>query len=157
MNWLVNRLINLRLFQGNLDLHLVRASMVIIYFSFGYQKWFDYEAQGLIPFFTHGPLIFWMHSVFGIKGSSDFLGVSNGCWDRCCWQDSGTESWKSWVRSDLWARSSAADDRAVSSREWTTRAGTRCSPNLASTPIPLRCSTSRGTIPSRGLCVTFRP
>jgi hypothetical protein len=61
------------------------------------------------------------------------------------------------VRSDLWARSSAADDRAVSSREWTTRAGTRCSPNLASTPVPLRCSTSRGTIPSRGLCVTFRP
>jgi hypothetical protein len=21
--------------------------------------------QGLIPFFTHGPLIFWMYSVFG--------------------------------------------------------------------------------------------
>jgi len=76
MNWLINRLVNLRLFQGDLDLHLVRASMVILYFFFGYQKWFDYEAQGLIPFFTHGPLIFWMHSVFGIKGSSYFLGVS---------------------------------------------------------------------------------
>jgi hypothetical protein len=50
--------------------------MLIIYFFFGYQKWFDYEAQGLIPFFTHGPLIFWMYSVFGIKGSSYFLGVS---------------------------------------------------------------------------------
>jgi uncharacterized membrane protein YkgB len=35
--------------------------MVIIYFFFGYQKWFDYEVQGLIPFFTHGPLIFWMY------------------------------------------------------------------------------------------------
>jgi hypothetical protein len=23
--------------------------------------------QGLIPFFTHGPLIFWMYSVFGSK------------------------------------------------------------------------------------------
>jgi hypothetical protein len=55
MNWLVNRLVKLRLFQGDLDLHLVRASMVILYFFFGYQKWFDYEAQGLIPFFTHGP------------------------------------------------------------------------------------------------------
>lgn len=50
--------------------------MVIIYFFFGYQKWFDYEAQGLIPFFTHGPLIFWMYPVLGIKGSSYFLGVS---------------------------------------------------------------------------------
>jgi len=50
--------------------------MVIIYFFFGYQKWFDYEAQGLIPFFTHGPLIFWMYPVFGIKGASYFLGVS---------------------------------------------------------------------------------
>ena len=76
MNWLVNRLVNLRLFHGDLDLHLVRASMVILYFFFGYQKWFDYEAQGLIPFFTHGPLIFWMYSVFGIKGSAYFLGVS---------------------------------------------------------------------------------
>jgi uncharacterized membrane protein YkgB len=50
--------------------------MVILYFFFGYQKWFDYEAHGLIPFFTHGPLIFWMYSVFGIKGSIYFLGVS---------------------------------------------------------------------------------
>jgi uncharacterized membrane protein YkgB len=75
MNWLVNRLVNLRLFQGDLDLHLVSASMVILYFFFGYQKWFDYEAQALILFFTHGPLIFWMYSVFGIKGSTYFLGV----------------------------------------------------------------------------------
>ncbi|UWZ82021.1 YkgB family protein [Occallatibacter riparius] len=81
----------MRLFQGDTDLHLVRASMVIIYFFFGYQKWFDYEAQGLIPFFTHGPLISWMYSVFGIKGSAYFLGVSEwlfgalllaGFWNR---------------------------------------------------------------------------
>lgn len=76
MNRLINTLANMRLFKGDLDNHLVRASMVIIYFFFGYQKWFDYEAQGLIPFFTHGPLIFWMYPVFGIKGSTYFLGVS---------------------------------------------------------------------------------
>jgi uncharacterized membrane protein YkgB len=63
-------------FQGDLDYKLIRASMVIIYFFFGYQKWFDYEMQGLIPFFTHGPLIFWMYSVFGMKGSTYLLGVS---------------------------------------------------------------------------------
>src|SRR5215469_9624633 len=75
MNWLSSHIVKMRLFQGDFDYHLIRASMVIIYFFFGYQKWFDYEAQGLIPFFTHGPLIFWMYPVFGIKGSSYFLGV----------------------------------------------------------------------------------
>ena len=43
MNWLINLLKKARLLQGDLDNHLVRASMVIIYFFFGYQKWFDYE------------------------------------------------------------------------------------------------------------------
>jgi uncharacterized membrane protein YkgB len=38
----------LRIFKGGIDNHLVRASMVIVYFFFGYQKWFDYEARGLI-------------------------------------------------------------------------------------------------------------
>jgi len=76
MNWLINLLKKARLHRGDLDNHLVRASMVILYFFFGYQKWFDYEAQGLIPFFTHGPLIVWMYPVFGIKGSTYLLGVS---------------------------------------------------------------------------------
>jgi len=76
MNWLIERLARMRLFQGDMDHHLIRASMVFIYFIFGYQKWFDFEAQGLVPFFTHGPLIFWMYPVFGIRGSAYFLGVS---------------------------------------------------------------------------------
>jgi uncharacterized membrane protein YkgB len=76
MNTLISILAKMRVLSGDLDYHLIRASMVIIYFFFGYQKWFDYEAQGLIPFFTHGPLIFWMYSVFGIKGSAYLLGVS---------------------------------------------------------------------------------
>jgi uncharacterized membrane protein YkgB len=66
----------MRLFKRDIDNHLIRASMVFIYFMFGYQKWFEYEAQGLVPFFTHGPLIFWMYPVFGIRGSAYFLGVS---------------------------------------------------------------------------------
>jgi uncharacterized membrane protein YkgB len=76
MNWLIHRLAKMRIFQGDIDNHVVRASMVIIYFFFGYQKWFDYEAQGLIPFFKHGPLIFWMYPVFGMKLSTYFLGAS---------------------------------------------------------------------------------
>jgi uncharacterized membrane protein YkgB len=76
MNWLIRLFSKTGLLKGNLDNHLIRASMVIIYFFFGYQKWFDYEVQGLAPFFHHGPLIFWMYPVFGMKGSSYFLGVS---------------------------------------------------------------------------------
>ena len=76
MNILSKTLIGMGLLKNDLDYHVIRASMVIIYFFFGYQKWFDYEAQGLIPFFTHGPLIFWMVPVFGIKVATYLLGIS---------------------------------------------------------------------------------
>src|SRR5262249_44043639 len=62
--------------ESDLDYHLVRASMVIIFAFFGYQKWFDYEARELIPYISNGPLISWMYPVFGIRGASWFLGVS---------------------------------------------------------------------------------
>jgi hypothetical protein len=64
------------LLRDDLDYHLVRASMVIIFLFFGYQKWFEYEAQVLIPYISIGPLIFWMYPVFGIRGASWFLGAA---------------------------------------------------------------------------------
>jgi uncharacterized membrane protein YkgB len=76
MNDLIKSLSKSSLFKSDLDLHLVRASMVIIFVLFGYQKWFDYEAQTLIPFIEHGPLTFWMYPVFGVQGASYVLGVS---------------------------------------------------------------------------------
>src|SRR6201997_3867088 len=76
MNLLIRVLTKLGLLKKDLDYHVVRASMVIIYFFFGYQKWFDYEAQTLIPFISNGPLISWMYPVFGLHGASWFLGVS---------------------------------------------------------------------------------
>ena len=76
MNLFIKILIRLGLLTKDLDYHLVRASMVIIYFFFGYQKWFAYEAQGLIPFISSSPLMSWMYPVFGIQGASWFLGVS---------------------------------------------------------------------------------
>jgi uncharacterized membrane protein YkgB/CheY-like chemotaxis protein len=76
MNLLIRILSKLGLLKEDLDYHLVRASMVIIYLFFGYQKWFPYEAHTLIPFISNGPLISWMYPVFGIQGASWFLGVS---------------------------------------------------------------------------------
>jgi uncharacterized membrane protein YkgB len=76
MDLLIRVLTKIGLLKEDLDYHLVRASMVIIFLLFGYQKWFAYEAQGLIPFISNGPLISWMYPVFGIQGASWFLGVS---------------------------------------------------------------------------------
>jgi uncharacterized membrane protein YkgB len=76
MNTLVNALARLGLFKEDLDAKLVRAAMVIMFFFFGYQKWFEYEAQVLIPYISNGPLIAWLYPVFGVRGASWFLGVA---------------------------------------------------------------------------------
>jgi uncharacterized membrane protein YkgB len=76
MNSLINILIKFGVLKKDLDYHLIRASMVIIFVFFGYQKWFEYEAQVLIPYISNGPLIFWMYPVFGIDGATWFLGCS---------------------------------------------------------------------------------
>jgi uncharacterized membrane protein YkgB len=66
----------LGILRGDADYHLIRASMVIIYFFFGYQKWFTYEVERVIPFISNGPLIFWLYPAFGMRGATLFLGVS---------------------------------------------------------------------------------
>jgi uncharacterized membrane protein YkgB len=76
MNALIKILGRSRLLKGNLDLHLVRGSMILIFLLFGYQKWFEYEAETLVPFISNGPLTSWMYPVFGRQGASYFLGVS---------------------------------------------------------------------------------
>jgi uncharacterized membrane protein YkgB len=76
MNSLTNILTKLGLLKDELDYYLIRGSMVIIFLFFGYQKWFEYEAQTLIPYISNGPLVFWLYAVFGIQGASWFLGVA---------------------------------------------------------------------------------
>lgn len=92
MTPILDRLANSRLTRkDDLDYHILRASMVIVFLFFGYQKWFEYEAEVLIPYISNGPLIFWLYPVFGIRGASWFLGVSEwlfgallflGFWDK---------------------------------------------------------------------------
>src|ERR1700756_5772651 len=76
MNSLIQKLANSRVVKSDFDYHLVRGSMVFVFLMFGYQKWFEYEAQTLIPFISNGPLIFWLYPVFGTRGASWFLGAS---------------------------------------------------------------------------------
>src|ERR1700746_3223168 len=90
-NPLVHALHRSGLLAEDLDYHVVRASMVIMFFFFGYQKWFPYEFERLVPFISNGPLIWWLYPVFGHAGASHFLGVSEwtfgtlllaGFWDK---------------------------------------------------------------------------
>jgi uncharacterized membrane protein YkgB len=76
MNFVTKILVKFGLLKEDLDYHLVRAAMVIVFLFFGYQKWFDYEAQALIPYISNGPLISWMYPVFGVRGACWFLGVA---------------------------------------------------------------------------------
>ena len=74
MKYLIKLCDRFGLLQSDLDYHLIRGSMVLIFLFFGYQKWFEYEAQALIPYISNGPLISWMYPVFGIRGACLFLG-----------------------------------------------------------------------------------
>jgi hypothetical protein len=76
MDRLAGVLVRLGILTEDLDYHLIRASMVIIFFFFGYQKWWAYEAERLIPYISNGPLIFWLYPAFGMRGATWFLGVS---------------------------------------------------------------------------------
>ena len=76
MNTVINTVSQSRLMKGDLDYRLVRASMVIIFAFFGYQKWWTYEADRLVPYISNGPLISWLYPLFGHLGASWFLGAS---------------------------------------------------------------------------------
>jgi uncharacterized membrane protein YkgB len=107
---LIQNLANTRFFKSDFDYHFVRGTMVFIFLMFGYQKWFQYEAETLIPFIKNGPLIFWLYPVFGTRGASWFLGVSEwlfaalllwGFWNKkagilgalgCCFAMIGTST-----------------------------------------------------------------
>ena len=89
MNSLIKTFAQSRLFKSDLDLHFVRGSMILIFLFFGYQKWFEYEAQTLIPFIQNGPLTFWMYPVFGLRGATWFLGASE-------WVTAGLLVWGYW-------------------------------------------------------------
>jgi len=76
MNYLANMLGRSGFLKRDLDYHLLRAAMVIIFAWFGYDKWFEAEIRGLLPLITHGPFIFWTIPTLGIHGTAILLGTS---------------------------------------------------------------------------------
>jgi hypothetical protein len=86
-------LAKLGLLKQDADYHLLRASMVIIFFFFGYQKWFAYEVERLMPFISNGPLIFWLYPALGMRGATLFLGISEWTFGTLLFLGSGTRGW----------------------------------------------------------------
>jgi uncharacterized membrane protein YkgB len=76
MDQFIAKLSRFNVVRGDFDYHFMRATMVALFFIFGCQKWFDYEARALVPFISHGPLIFWLYPAFGVRGATFFLGSS---------------------------------------------------------------------------------
>src|SRR6204780_5662289 len=76
MKYLIKLCDKFGVLHSDIDYHVLRASMVLIFLFFGYQKWFQYEADALVPYISNGPLIFWMYPVFGVRGATYFLGAS---------------------------------------------------------------------------------
>ena len=81
----------LGLLSEDIEYHLLRASMVIIFAFFGYTKWHQYAAQTMIPFISNSPFISWLYPAFGLRGGARFLGASEwtilallyaGFWDK---------------------------------------------------------------------------
>lgn len=56
-------------------LAILRWVMVIIFVSFGMQKFTLQSAQGIAQFITNSPFISWL-SIFGLRGEAYVLGVS---------------------------------------------------------------------------------
>ncbi len=57
------------------SLAILRWAMVIIFISFGMQKFTLQSAQGIAQYITNSPFISWL-SVFGLRGEAYFLGVT---------------------------------------------------------------------------------
>jgi len=56
-------------------LAILRWVMVVIFVSFGMQKFTAQSAQGIAQFITNSPFISWL-SVLGLRGEAYFLGVA---------------------------------------------------------------------------------
>jgi uncharacterized membrane protein YkgB len=58
-----------------LSVALLRWALVIVFVWFGCVKFTSYEANGIAAFIEHSPIIGWLHSLFGVQGASDIIGI----------------------------------------------------------------------------------
>lgn len=76
MNFIINTVGRSALLKHDFEYNLLRATMVVVFAWYGYDKWFQSVIESIIPILTHGPFTFWMLPVLGMRGTSYFLGTS---------------------------------------------------------------------------------
>lgn len=55
-------------------LAILRWVMVLIFVSFGIQKFTPQSAHGIAQYITNSPFVSWLHQVFGERGEAELLG-----------------------------------------------------------------------------------
>jgi uncharacterized membrane protein YkgB len=70
---IVKKLIN-GFLQSNIDIWILRLTVILIFVLFGTYKWFDFEVRALEPLISSTWLNF-LNTLFGVYGASYFLGV----------------------------------------------------------------------------------
>lgn len=55
-------------------LAILRWVMVLIFVTFGIQKFTPHSAEGIAQYISNSPFVWWL-SVFGVRGEADLLGV----------------------------------------------------------------------------------
>src|ERR1700754_108493 len=58
-----------------LSVAVLRWALVVIFVWFGCMKFTSYEANGIAPLIEHSPIMSWLHTLFGVQGASDVVGV----------------------------------------------------------------------------------
>ena len=99
MNPVIGILAKLGILNDDFDYHLIRAAMVIIFFFFGYQKWFAYEVERLIPISVMARSSFGSIRLLVCAAPLGFWAPRNGPSAHSCSWDFGTGSWASSGRS----------------------------------------------------------
>jgi uncharacterized membrane protein YkgB len=60
---------------GKAGLGILRYGLVFLLLLWGSFKFFAFEATAIQPLVEHSPLLSWMYALFGLRGTSDILGV----------------------------------------------------------------------------------
>lgn len=63
--------------RSHLDIHILRASVILIFLVFGIAKWFEFEVRALEPLISTTWLNI-LYRLFGVHGGSYFLGIVEG-------------------------------------------------------------------------------
>ena len=53
----------------------LRWALVVIFLWFGLMKFTGYEAMGIAPLVSHNPLTSWLIPAFGVRGTSNLIGM----------------------------------------------------------------------------------